>query len=346
MNRHDLGQFFIVGFAGCSLDPAHSLVKTIEQDNIGGIILFDRNVDGSRQNISSPQQLQELTGALQGYARTPLLLAVDQEGGQVCRLREQDGFGPTRSAKWLGGQNDEQLTRSLAASGAEALAAHGLNLNFAPVVDLDLNSENPIISHFERSYGADCRDVVRHAGIFIEEHHRRGIGCCLKHFPGHGSSGSDSHLGFVDITESWQDKELDPYRELFTGGFSDAVMSAHVVNRKIDPSGKPATLSGQVMRSLLRHKLGFAGVTISDDLQMRAIADFWGFAEAVQQAVLAGIDLVVVGNNLVRDDKAVLVGVEAIWSLLEEGRISEEDLTQSLERIARLKQKIAGDIHW
>ncbi len=346
MNKIDLGQFFIVGFDGCGGDQSLPLMETIVEDNIGGIILFDRNVDGSRQNIHCPEQLKKLTKSLQQHAQTPLLVTVDQEGGRVCRLKEKDGFASTVSAKWLGDQNDAQLTRKWAARGAKVLADHGINFNLAPVLDLDLNPDNPIISYYERSYGVKCEDVVKHASIWIEEHHRCQVACCLKHFPGHGSSGSDSHLGFVDITETWQEQELEPYREMFARGFSDAVMSAHVVNKKIDPTGKPATLSATVMGSLLRDKLNFSGVTLSDDLQMRAIADFWSFEEAVQQAVMAGVDLIIVGNNLIRDDQAARRGVEAIWSLLEEGKVEEEALRRSLERITTLKRKIAGEIHW
>lgn len=346
MKKEDLGQFFIVGFDGCSVDRSHPIVHCLEEGNAGGIILFDRNVDGSLQNISSPQQLKELTAMLQEYAQTPLFITVDQEGGRVCRLKEQDGFGPTVSAKWLGIRNDEALTRSCASGVAEVLAEHGINLNLAPVVDLDLNSANPIIGRYERSFSIEYQEVIKYACICIEAHHHSGIACCLKHFPGHGSSGSDSHLGFVDITESWQEIELEPYRVLFAGGFSDAVMSAHVVNRKMDSTGKPATLSGKIMHTLLREKLGFTGVTISDDMQMRAIADYWGFEEAVQQAFLAGVDIVVVGNNLVRENNVVQRGVRVLMSLLEQGKITEEVLKQRLLRIAVLKQKIAGELIW
>ncbi len=346
MEKEDLGQLFIVGFDGCSVKSDHPIVHSIENDNIGGVILFDHNVDGSRQNISSPAQLKELTETLQQYARIPLLVTVDQEGGRICRLKENDGFSASVSAKWLGGKDDEEITRFWAKKAAKELAASGVNLNFAPVVDLDLNLENPIISRYERSFGSACEIVVKHALIYIEEHHRCGISCCLKHFPGHGSSGSDSHLGFVDVTESWQEKELEPYRELFALGFSDAVMSAHVVNKKIDSTGKPATLSKDVLHKLLRDKLGFSGVIVSDDLQMRAITDYWGFDDAVQCAILAGVDLIVIGNNLVRDTNVVQRGVEVVWTLLEDGRMKEDDLQRSLDRIAVLKQKNAGSLSW
>ncbi len=346
LDSHDTAQMFVVGFDGTSVDRDHPVVRSIRDFNLGGVILFDRDMTGRRQNIVSPAQLRELTLTLQGYAKTPLLVTIDQEGGQVCRLKERDGFPASVSAGHIGVVNDVKDTGVQADTLAATLAAHGINFNLAPVVDLDINRDNPIISRFDRSFGTDTEQVVRHAERFIEAHHRHGVACCLKHFPGHGSSAADSHLGFVDITDCWQEKELDPYRELFRAGFGDAVMTAHVVHKKLDPEGLPATLSRVILTELLREKLGFTGVTVSDDLQMKAISSRWGFAEAVQKAVLAGVDLLVVGNNLVRQKDALAAGVSAIEELLRDGRIDPGRVVASLERIRHLKQKIAGERPW
>lgn len=343
---YDFGQMFVVGFDGITVDASHPVVQSIEDNNLGGIILFDRNIDGRRQNIASPGQLRELTSTLQGYARTPLLIAIDQEGGQVCRLKESDGFPATVSAGYIGNSTDLKDTAAQAETMADTLAAHGVNFNLAPVVDLDINPANPIISRYERSFGSDAELVVHHAMQFAEAHHRHGVACCLKHFPGHGSATGDSHLGFVDITDCWQDLELEPYRKIFQAGFGDAVMTAHVIHRGLDPEGLPATLSTVILTEMLRRDLGFSGVTVSDDLQMKAISSRWSFEEAVQKAVLAGVDLLVVGNNLVRQKDALADGIRAIGKLIDDGRIDERRLLASLRRIRHLKQKIAGKRPW
>lgn len=341
----NIGQMFMLGFNGIEVDDNHWIAQAIREEQLGGVILFDRNVDGSVQNIISSAQLQELTATLQGYVREPLLISIDQEGGQVCRLKERDGFPATVSAKTFAGYDPQQ-----AAATAEAMAAtlvtHGINFNLAPVVDLDLNPENPIIGRYQRSLGADPDDVVRSAWILIEAHHQQKIGCCLKHFPGHGSATADSHLGFVDTTGDWQEQELLPFSRLIDDGFSDAVMTAHVINRQLDPQGIPATLSSPVISGLLREKLGFTGVTVTDDLQMKAITRQWGYAEAVRLAVLAGVDLLIVGNNLDRREDALKVGRQCIEGMLDRGEIDGDYIQACLQRIAILKKKISGEIPW
>jgi beta-N-acetylhexosaminidase len=346
LDRNDLAQMFVIGFDGTVIDGDHPVVRSIETGNQGGVILFDRDMTGSRQNIVSPDQLRRLTSTLQEYAKTPLLIATDQEGGRVCRLKEGDGFPASVSAGHIGTANNETDTGATVETMAVTLADHGINFNLAPVVDLDINQANPIISRYERSFGSETALVVRHARQFIEAHHRHGVACCLKHFPGHGSSAADSHLGFVDITDCWQEQEIEPYRELFQTGFGDAVMTAHVVHKKLDAGGLPATLSRVILTEMLRGKLGFTGVTVSDDLQMKAISNRWNFAEAVQMAVLAGVDLLVVGNNLVRQQDALVAGVSAIEKLIKEGRIDQSRILASLERIRHLKEKIAGERPW
>ena len=340
-----LGQLFLAGFDGMSVEQDHPVVKSIVQDSLGGVILFDRNVDGSRQNITSPAQLQMLTNDLQRYAGNSLIIAVDQEGGKVCRLKEIDGFPATRSADMLASEDNGQvgIQANLMSS---TLHECGINFNLAPVVDLNLNHENPIIARYERSYGSNSDKVVELASQFITAHHRNDVACCIKHFPGHGSATADSHLGFVDITDCWQEKELEPYVRLFANGFADAVMTAHVIHRGLDNSALPATLSQPMINKLLREKLGFEGVIVTDDLQMKAISDRWGFEESVQMAILAGVDLVIIGNNLIREKNVVWRGAEAVAKLIDSGRISEDDVRASLNRVSILKKKIAGELSW
>lgn len=345
MNRN-VGQMFMIGFEGTAVAPDHPVVRDIRVEGLGGVILFDRNVDGSRQNISSPQQLRELTAALQGFAEVPLLIAVDQEGGKVCRLREEDDFPSTISALRLGEMDQLQTSIRYAEQMADVLSACGITVNLAPVVDLDLNPDNPIIARYERSYGQSPEGVLRQASVFIEAHHRHGIACCLKHFPGHGSAAGDSHLGFVDNTKQWRAEELEPYRCLIASGLADSVMTAHVINRKLDSAGLPATLSPGIISGLLRDEIGFDGVVVSDDLQMKAISDRWSYEEAVRMAVLAGVDILIVGNNLAREQDVVTRGINAIEDLVRSGQVSGERLDSSIARIATLKKKITGEIPW
>lgn len=341
----NLGQMFIAGFLGCELGADHWLARALADDRLGGVILFARNVAGSVQNIESPRQVKQLIARLRQCAAIPPFIAIDQEGGRVCRLTPGNGFSSSRSAAELAGEGVNATARAADRMAAE-LAECGINLNFAPVVDLDLNPDNPIIGRCQRSFGADPVLVAAHARAFIEAHHRRGIGCCLKHFPGHGSAGSDSHLGFVDATALWQEDELEPYRRLLAAGYADGIMTAHVINRRLDPSGLPASLSPAMVTGQLRQELGFDGVVISDDMQMRAISEGWPYAEAVQRAVLAGVDVIVVGNNLRPTEHAVQEGIEAIDALLESGRIDPQAIYASLSRIAGLKEKITGGQPW
>jgi len=340
-----LGRMFMVGFNGTVVGKDHWVVRAIRKEHLGGVILFDRNVDGSVQNISSPAQLLELTGALRKYGKGRLLISVDQEGGQVCRLKGRDGFPETVSAKILAGY-DEQEAFITAEEMAATLAEYGITFNLGPVVDLDLNPANPIIGRYERSFSGDPERVVRYARIVIQAHHRHGIGCCLKHFPGHGSAGADSHLGFVNSTGDWQEKELIPFTRLTGEGIVDAVMTAHIINRRLDPQGVPATLSAPVINGLLRRRLGFSGVVVSDDLQMRAISKEWGFAEAVRLAVLAGVDLLVIGNNLERREDALAVGMNCIQRMLDRGEVDADYINGALKRIAELQKKISGELPW
>lgn len=341
-----LGQMFLVGFDGLSVGKGHPIVEAIRREHLGGVILFDRNVDGSRQNISSPDQLRALTDNLREYGGESLLIAVDQEGGKVCRLKERDGFPPTASAGELTATGDSGKVEREAAAIAATLRRCGINYNLAPVVDLSLNPDNPIIARYERSFGSKPQQVISAAARFIAAHHREGVACCLKHFPGHGSASGDSHLGFVDITGCWQETELEPFGALIAAGIADSVMTAHVVHRGLDPLARPATLSPTMVRELLRSRLGFEGVVVSDDLQMKAISDVWGFEEAVQQAVLAGVDLMIIGNNMAREKNITARGIRAVAGLIDSGRLEESAVRASLVRIDSLKQNITGGKPW
>jgi len=332
---------FMVGFAGTSLAPGHWLATAIREQGLGAVILFARRMDGRVQNIASPGQLAELTSRLQDLGRGRLLIAVDQEGGRVCRLRAGDGFPATRSAAELAAM-DEKEARDALTIQARALADAGINWNLAPVVDLDLNPGNPVIGRWQRSFGRDPDQVVRLARLFVEVHREQGISSCLKHFPGHGSAGRDSHLGFVDVSGCWQQEELLPFARLIASGHADAVMTAHLVNRQLDPEGLPATLSGTMVRDVLRQRLGFSGLVISDDLQMRAITDGWGYEEAVRRCLRAGVDMLLVGNNLLPQEDGLERGVRVVREMLDRGGSDADCIREHLQRVRAFREQRAG----
>lgn len=337
--KQQLGNLFIIGFPGTQLQPGCPIERDITEKNLGGVILFDRCLHDPAQsgNISSPPQLRELTTSLQALSTTELLVCVDQEGGPVQRLHPENGFPSTPSAATLGTVDGRtENTQAEAEQTAHTLAAAGINVNFAPVVDLNRNPGNPIIGHIGRSFSDSPEQVIDHASAWVDAHRKYGITTCLKHFPGHGSSRNDSHLGFVDITTSWSDEELIPYRELISTGAADMIMTGHLFNRNIDPDF-PATLSRPTISSLLRQDLCYDGIIVTDDMQMKAISESYQLSEALCRAIAAGVDIIVIGNNLVYDPGVLEHGIEALWDGLNRGMISEERLFSALNKVNEMK---------
>jgi beta-N-acetylhexosaminidase len=333
-----IGQMVLIGFRGLEVAKSSPIVQDISAGRIGGVILFDRDLalGTAVRNIRSAEQVKVLIHSLQSQAAIPLLVAVDQEGGQVVRLKEKIGFPATVSAQYLGQVNDTELTRGYAERTAAALAACGFNLNFAPLVDLNVNSENPIIAKYERSYGADPETVVRHALAVIEGHHRHGVACSLKHFPGHGSSRQDSHLGCTDVSDTWNAIELQPYREIITRDQADIIMTAHIFNRHLDPIF-PATLSAKTIGGLLRTQLQFQGLVIADDFHMKAISDFYNLETALELALNAGVDIIMFANNQVYDETVAPRSGAIIARLIAAGRVSAARIEASCQRILDFK---------
>ena len=333
-----IAQLLIVGFKGDRLLPDSVLAADLRDRALGGVILFDRLL-AARQpdnNIISATQTARLCAELQDCAGGRLLIAVDQEGGMVSRFKAERGFPTTATARRLGQSGDVGLTAISAACTAEMLGAVGINLNLAPVVDLDVEGDNPIIGRYQRSFAADPAVVGRHAAEWITAHRRRRILTCLKHFPGHGSSLADSHLGFVDISAAWREEELAPYRTLIADGMADLVMVGHLFNSRIDPL-LPATLSPAAIGGLLRRDLGFDGAVITDDMQMRAITDRYGLTEACIMALTAGADILIIGNNLQYDPLMVGRITAGIVEAVRQGRLSEERIDAAWRRVRKLQ---------
>ncbi len=335
--------------AGNSAYGVHEVLNDIRAGRVGGVILFDRDVTtGSpERNIVSPRQVRALSAALQAAASAspaglPLFVAVDQEGGRVQRLKPERGFTQYPPARQLG-QGTVGETRLRAVAMGRELADVGVNLNFAPVVDVDVNPDSPAIGRLGRAYSRDPRAVAAHAAAFVNGMAQAGVISCLKHFPGHGSARADSHLGVTDVSATRRPEELWPYRALlrpagnaWADGWGGMVMVGHLYDNRLD-AAHPATLSRAAIDGLLRRDMGWRGVVITDDLQMGAITDRYPLEEVVFRAVDAGADILLFGNNL-RWQPDLAARVHAtLTGLVRSGRISEDRIRQSYQRIARLK---------
>ncbi|MFN3344918.1 MAG: glycoside hydrolase family 3 protein [Chloroherpetonaceae bacterium] len=335
-----IGQLLMVGFRGVAVSDTSPIVQDIRLGRIGGVVLFDYDVlqKKSGRNIQSPSQVKSLCAALQSYSPTPLLIAIDEEGGKVNRLKPKYGFPQTVSAAYLGRLHSLDSTRLYATRTATLLSELGINLNFAPVCDVNVNPQNPVIAKLERSFSSNPDSVAMHATTVVEAHRARHVLTALKHFPGHGSSTSDSHLGFVDVSCTWRRDELTPFQTLISQGNAEIVMTAHIFNAAWDTL--PATLSKKVIQGMLREELNFDGVVCSDDMQMKAIAAHYGLAEALKLALNAGVDMLIFGNNLDYDEHIAETACTLIKEMVSRGEIAQARIDDAYWRVMRLKSRL------
>lgn len=353
--RDKIGQMLLLGFDDMRVTKQSPIVKAIKDDNLGGVILYDFNYNTNtfNRNIHDPAQVKTLNRQLQDDAslgnkqhhrpQLPLIIAVDYEGGYVSRLAERYGFPPTLSAKRFA-TLDKAKEKKEATQMANTLKQNGFNLNFAPVLDLNVNPKSSIIGKLDRSYGADPKKVSESTKVFSRAHHQAHIITVCKHYPGHGSAKNDSHLGFVDVTDTWQKKELEPFK----AGAKDkdmcpAIMTAHIVNKRLDPSGKPATLSKTMLVKLLRQQLGFKGVIISDDMQMKAISDHYQMEEAIVEAINAGGDMLIFSNHTTKNTLSANVIIDLIERNVKKGKIKRARIDDAYRRIVQLKQGLLSN---
>lgn len=339
------GQMIVCGFRGTDENPLSEdlvlLLEDIRAGRVGGVILF--NVDAvTRQpgrNVVSLEQVGRLAALLQKEAPIPLFVSVDQEGGRVRRLREEHGVPATPSARELGAR-DPRNTRQEAEKLGALLHHAGINLNFAPCLDVDVNPRSPAIGDKDRSFSADPKIVAAHGRAFAEGLFSAGVIPCYKHFPGHGSAAEDSHLGVTDISRTWIEEELAPYRELLPGAPPSMVMVGHVLHEELS-GDLPASLSPRTIQKYLREDLGWQGVVITDDLQMQAVEGSLDRKEALRLAVLAGVDILLSGNNLRHDPQEARAMHAALVDLARNGEIPEGRIRESYKRIMALKS-VAG----
>lgn len=342
-----LGELLLVGFGGTQVEGNEEIRALVCDVKVGGLILFERDArTGEARNITGPEQVRRLTADLQALAREcagrPLLIAADNEGGLVMRLSTRMGYLPTPPPQELGDAGDVAATELESRRMGATLREAGINWNLAPVVDVAVNPLNPAVVTLGRTFGSDPQQVIAQARAFIQGMHDAGVLTSLKHFPGHGSSRTDSHHGFVDVTETADLKvELEPYRALIKEGLADSVMTAHVFNRGID-FYNPATLSRFAIGRYLRGKLGYKGLVVSDDLLMGAIRQRYGVEEASVLALQATVDMLLISQNQGKVVRGAAERVIAgIRQALRDGRLSPKSLAVSIERIRALRSRIA-----
>ena len=324
---HQIGQLLMIGIGGTTLTREEK--RFICDEQIGGVILFSRNV-------ADPTQCAKLTRHLRSLTETPMLIGIDQEGGRVSRLRPPFTLFPT--ARRLGEYDRPEVTYQCAAAMAAELTAVGINLNFAPVLDIDTHPANPIIG--DRAFGATPQQVIRHALPVISGLQDHGVMACGKHFPGHGDTSTDSHhtLPICDLTPSRMEAvELAPFAAAISAGIG-CLMTAHVLYPQIDDC-RPASLSEVVVNDLLRGRLGYDGVVITDDLEMKAITQGFSVADAAVRSIAIGSDIALICHRFDLQQAAL----EALRQAVAVGKISKERIDRSLDRIRRLKTRFRFD---
>jgi beta-N-acetylhexosaminidase len=331
-----IGQMILMGIPYAKVDTV--VLEEVRKGNVGSIILFEKNIP---KKASVFADLKKIIWTYQQAAPSPIFVSIDQEGGKVNRLKEKYGFTRSITARATGKSKSLDSARFYGEATAATLAGLGFNVNFAPCVDVAVEPTNPVIVKSERSYSPNEDTVAIMAGEFVKQHRKYGVVTVLKHFPGHGSSTTDSHYGVADVTKSWTAKELKPYQVLLDSGLVDGVMSCHIVNKELDKSGLPGTLSIEMLDGMLRKKLGFGGVVFSDDMQMEAITKQYGLDESIKMAILAGVDILCFANNVPGSQK---VSPQRIFAVIRDavtnGQISAQRIDESYQRIIELKKKI------
>ncbi len=331
--RTKISRMFMVGLQGKEITPDNPIITRIQDYGVGGIIFMSNNIAADSVGYPSRERLRNLCAQLQSYADYPLLISVDQEGGNVMRLRPSKGYPDIPSHEYLGKCNKQDTTRYYAAITAQLLHEVGIQLNFAPCTDVNVNLDCPVIAGLNRSFSANPYRVARHASYFIDEHRKQHVLTAIKHFPGHGNSKEDSHKGMTDISDTWKRKELKPYKRLIRKGYCDMVMVGHIFNNQID-SIYPASLSKATIDGLLRQELGWQGVVVTDDLCMRAITNHYSVDEALYLAIQAGVDILLFSNSRQEHIEDAILALE---QMVLDGRLSEERIDESLRRIAHLR---------
>lgn len=332
-----IGQMLMLGFSGASSDAsgAQSLASHIAAGRVGGACLLGHNAR-SQAGVESLTRLF----ASAGRSYRPLI-AIDQEGGAVQRLGGKIGYAAVPAAQAVAARNDVPGAQAIYKRMAQTLRAAGFNLNLAPVVDLGFEPRNPVVTHFGRAFGEDGATAARYAGAFVAGHREVGVLTALKHFPGHGSTLVDSHAHAVDLTPTWRDDEVEPYRRLSQAGLIDVVMTGHLAHAKYT-GGEPATLSQMAVETWLRGAIGYQGAVMTDDLDMAAIRSRYPLKEALIRAIRAGNDLILLSNSADPDPDLPIAAISWVREAIAAGRIPASRIAESQARLATLRGRIGS----
>lgn len=332
--QEKVGQLFVIRPE--ALDPSTNASKTsltetakaaLEEYPVGGVILF-------KQNIVDPNQLETFLGDLQTASEVPMLVAVDEEGGTVCRVASNTSFGVEKypNVSVVAESGDPEDVRTMSSYIGTYLKRYGFNLDFAPVADVNSNPKNPVIG--KRAFSSDPNVTAQMVTAAVEGFHEAGMLCTLKHFPGHGDTATDSHYGLATTSKTWEEmKEMEmlPFEAGIAAG-TDVIMTAHITTPNVTGNDLPASLSYEILTEKLRGELGYDGVICTDALEMQAITKYYGNGEAAVMALSAGADILLIPADLEE-------AFDAVMEAVQNGTISEERLDESVTRILTLKQK-------
>jgi len=324
--RNKIRQMIMIGFHGTELDDTLSIKKDIEEKNIGGVLLYSRN-------YTSDAQITQLISDMQNLDTISLIISVDQEGGRFTIFSDD-----SITQEHLGTINNPDTTAYWADLRASHLKDIGINLNLAPVVDLNVNPESPYIGLYGRSFSANSEIVIDNAEIVINSHHANDVNCALKHFPGFGSLRAENIVnGLPDISATWSPDELEPFRYLIDNDLCDAVMVSFVKNDSLDMQ-YPAFLSYQTVTELLINELGFNGLIISDDFQNSAIeTNGYDMETSIKLAINAGVDVLLFPNHSINNENIADNVVNIIADLVKGGEITEEQIDDAYNKISAFK---------
>jgi beta-N-acetylhexosaminidase len=323
-----VAKMLCVGFEG-KTPPQEFL--TLVRRGASGIILFARN-------LGPPAEIARLCAQLKDAADRPLLTSIDHEGGHV--VRTGDGFTTIPAMREIGKTGDINRARAIGHTMARELRAVNIDLNFAPVMDVDTNPANPVIG--DRSFGADPALVAKMGVALIDGLQSQGVAACAKHFPGHGDTYQDSHFDLPSLPHDLgrlRKIELPPFEAAIKANVA-SIMTAHVIFRALDAE-YPATMSAPVLDGLLREEFGFDGVIISDDLEMKAIADHYGVADAIVRGANAGVDLFLVCHTLEQQNLAI----ESLVKAVQSGDVKRERIEEAGRRIDTLMTRYCEPAH-
>jgi len=326
----DVGQLFVMGIGGPTLDDRSRAL--LRDKRVSGVILFKRNIDSLEQVVALNA---DIVGA--APADAPALISVDQEGGRVARLRGICTDVPAMRAVGKLARGDDDLPYRVGAMMARELSSLGFHMDFAPVLDVDTNPANPVIG--ERSFSRDPHEVARFGARMIQGMQQAGVAACGKHFPGHGDTDTDSHLALPRLPHAMDRLdtiELVPFAAAIEAGVA-SIMTAHVAFPALDDK-LPATLSHDVLTVLLRDRLGFEGVIVSDDLEMKGVADHFEVEEMVSLGLAAGVDLFLVCKDQDKLERAIAAAEKAVV----DGEVSRARVEAALARVTRMKERFIG----